>query len=78
MGVAGGRGPHLGLDAVVSPSRKGGSPRDYAEETAAVSIGRIIGFGRLVHIDDQVEQQLDTTISTEDQPSDVRPEEPAG
>jgi uncharacterized SAM-binding protein YcdF (DUF218 family) len=56
----------LGLDAVVSPSRKGGSPRDYFEETAAVSIGRIIGFGRLVNIDDQVEHQLDTTISTEE------------
>ncbi len=57
----------LGLDAVVSPSRKGGSPRDYLEETAAVSIGRIIGFGRLVHIDDKVEHQLDTPISTESQ-----------
>jgi uncharacterized SAM-binding protein YcdF (DUF218 family) len=68
----------LGLDAVVSPSRKGGSLRDYAEETAAVSIGRIIGFGRLVHIDDEVQQQLDTTISTEEQPNDVRPQEPAG
>jgi hypothetical protein len=31
-----------------------------------VSIGRIIGFGRLVNIDDQVEHQLDTTISTEE------------
>jgi hypothetical protein len=31
-----------------------------------VSIGRIIGFGRLVHIDDKVEHQLDTTISTEE------------
>jgi uncharacterized SAM-binding protein YcdF (DUF218 family) len=68
----------LGLDAVVSPSRKGGSLRDYAEETAAVSIGRIIGFGRLVHIDDKVEHQLDTTISTEEQPNDVRLPEPAG
>jgi uncharacterized SAM-binding protein YcdF (DUF218 family) len=57
----------LGLDAVVSPSHKGGSLRNYAEETAAVSIGRIIGFGRLVHIDDKVEHQLDTTISTEEQ-----------
>jgi len=57
----------LGLDAVVSPSQKGGSLRTYAEETAAVSIGRIIGFGRLVHIDDKVEHQLDTTISTDEQ-----------
>ena len=57
----------LGLDAVVSPSHKGGSLRNYAEETAAVSIGRIIGFGRLVHIDDKVEHQLDTTISTDEQ-----------
>ncbi|HEY7071652.1 MAG TPA: YdcF family protein [Acidimicrobiales bacterium] len=57
----------LGLDAVVSPSHKGGSLRNYAEETAAVSVGRLIGFGRLVHIDDKVEHQLDTTISTEGQ-----------
>ena len=55
----------LGLDAAVSPSQKGGGLRDYAEETAAVSLGRLIGFDRLVDIDDQVEDQLDTTISTQ-------------
>jgi uncharacterized SAM-binding protein YcdF (DUF218 family) len=55
----------LGLDASVSPSHKGGSLHDYLEETAAVSVGRIIGFGRLVNLDDQVEQQIDTTISTD-------------
>ena len=46
-------------------SQKGGGLRDYAEETAAVSLGRLIGFHRLVDIDDQVEDQLDTTISTQ-------------
>jgi hypothetical protein len=28
-------------------------------------VGRIIGFGRLVNLDDQVEEQIDTTISTD-------------
>jgi uncharacterized SAM-binding protein YcdF (DUF218 family) len=60
----------LGLDAAVSPSRKGGGLRDFGQETAAVGLGRIIGFNRLVDIDDQVEQQLDTPISTEQAPED--------
>jgi uncharacterized SAM-binding protein YcdF (DUF218 family) len=69
----------LGLDAAVSPSRKGGSLRDYAEETAAVSLGRLIGFNRLVDIDDQVEDQLDTTISTQaPAEDDVRSGDSAG
>lgn len=54
----------LGLEASVSPSHKGGSMRDYLEETAAVSLGRIIGFDRLVDIDDQVEHQIDSPIAT--------------
>jgi uncharacterized SAM-binding protein YcdF (DUF218 family) len=45
----------LGLDASVSPTGNGGSVRDYVEETAAVAVGRIIGFRRLVDLDAQVE-----------------------
>lgn len=45
----------LGLDASVSPTGMGGSVRDYVEETAAVAVGRIIGFRRLVDLDAQVE-----------------------
>ena len=55
----------LGLDAVgVAQPHGRHRSASYAEETAAVVVGRIVGFGRLVHIDDQVEDQLDTTIST--------------
>ena len=61
----------IGLDASVSPSRKGGSLPALIKETGAVAVGRIVGFDRLVDIDDQVEEQIDDTIST-DQPSDVR------
>jgi uncharacterized SAM-binding protein YcdF (DUF218 family) len=43
----------LGLDASVSPSGNGGSLRDYVEETAAVAIGRVIGFRRLVDLEPQ-------------------------
>ena len=43
----------LGLDASVSPSGNRGSVRDYAEETAAVAVGRIIGFRRLVDLEPQ-------------------------
>jgi uncharacterized SAM-binding protein YcdF (DUF218 family) len=43
----------LGLDASVSPSGNGGSVRDYVEETAAVAVGRIIGFRRLVDLEPQ-------------------------
>jgi uncharacterized SAM-binding protein YcdF (DUF218 family) len=59
----------LGLDTTVSPSHKGGSLRDLLEETAAVSLGRIIGFGRLVDIDDQVDNQIGPTISSEQGPT---------
>jgi uncharacterized SAM-binding protein YcdF (DUF218 family) len=45
----------LGLQASVSPSGGGGSVRDFVEETGAVAVGRIIGFGRLVDIDDQID-----------------------
>lgn len=58
----------LGLRASVSPSHKGGTLRDYLEETAAVSLGRVIGFGRLVDLDDQVESQIDSPISTTHSP----------
>ncbi len=63
----------LGLDATVSPSHKGGSLRDLLEETAAVSLGRIIGFGRLVDLDDQVEDQIGPTISTDGPPGSPTP-----
>ena len=53
----------LGLDASVSPSQQGGSLGALIKETAAVAVGRVIGFDRLVDIDDQ----LDDPIST-DQP----------
>jgi uncharacterized SAM-binding protein YcdF (DUF218 family) len=46
----------IGLDASVSPSHRGGSFTDLARETAAVAVGRIVGFDRLVDIDDQVDQ----------------------
>jgi uncharacterized SAM-binding protein YcdF (DUF218 family) len=65
----------LGLDATVSPSHRGGSVRDLIEETGAVAVGRVVGFGRLVDLDDQVEEQLDETISTDQQPD---PGAPAG
>jgi uncharacterized SAM-binding protein YcdF (DUF218 family) len=55
----------LGLDASVSPSHMGGSLRSYVQETGAVSIGRIIGYRRLVDLDDQVEQQIKTPIATD-------------
>jgi uncharacterized SAM-binding protein YcdF (DUF218 family) len=45
----------LGLEASVSPTGSGGSPRDYAEETVAVAVGRVIGFRRLVDLDAQVD-----------------------
>lgn len=58
----------LGLDASVSPSHKGGNLRSYVQETGAVSVGRIIGYRRLVDLDDHVEKQIKTPIST-DHPS---------
>lgn len=46
----------LGLDAVVSPADTGTSVGALLRETAAVAVGRIIGYDRLVRIDDRVEQ----------------------
>jgi uncharacterized SAM-binding protein YcdF (DUF218 family) len=46
----------LGLDATVSPSHPGGSFGELIKETAAVAVGRIVGFDRLVDIDDQIDQ----------------------
>lgn len=46
----------LGLDAVVSPASGGSSFGALVRETAAVSIGRIIGYDRLVRIDDRVDR----------------------
>jgi uncharacterized SAM-binding protein YcdF (DUF218 family) len=40
----------LGLDASVSPSDEGGSVAELARETAAVAVGRIIGYERLVDL----------------------------
>jgi uncharacterized SAM-binding protein YcdF (DUF218 family) len=60
----------LGLDASVSPSDRGGSLPDLLKETAAVAVGRVVGFDRLVDIDDQVEDRIDETIST-DQPTEA-------
>jgi len=48
----------LGLRASVSPTRGSGSMGHYLEETGAVAVGRIIGFERLVDIDDQVVQRF--------------------
>lgn len=61
----------IGLEASVSPSHHGGSLPELIKETGAVAIGRIVGFDRLVDIDDQIEGQLDETIS-DDEPVDVR------
>ena len=44
----------LGLDASVSPSRPGGSVQELLEETGAVAVGRIVGFRRLVNLDDRL------------------------
>jgi uncharacterized SAM-binding protein YcdF (DUF218 family) len=41
----------LGLDAVVSPADTSSSLGQLARETLAVSIGRIIGYDRLVRVD---------------------------
>lgn len=43
----------LGLDASVSPSRQGGSPLQLVQETGAVAVGRVLGFSRMVRIDDR-------------------------
>lgn len=48
----------LGLDAQVSPVDPGlsfaGEVRAMARETVAVAVGRVIGFRRLVNLDDQI------------------------
>jgi uncharacterized SAM-binding protein YcdF (DUF218 family) len=44
----------LGLAAVVSPSGGSASGRELVEETGAVAVGRIVGFRRLVDIDDRL------------------------
>jgi uncharacterized SAM-binding protein YcdF (DUF218 family) len=48
----------LGLDAQVSPIDPGLSPRGKVQrlsrETVAVAVGRVIGFRRLVNLDDQL------------------------
>lgn len=41
----------LGLDAVVSPAGSGSALGPLVRETAAVAVGRIIGYDRLVRID---------------------------
>jgi uncharacterized SAM-binding protein YcdF (DUF218 family) len=45
----------LGLDAVVSPADVDTSLGSLLRETAAVSVGRIIGYDRLVRVDARVE-----------------------
>lgn len=63
----------LGLRATVSPSGGGGSVRDFVEETGAVAVGRVIGFGRLVDIDDQIDGRIGRQA-----PSDSPSREDAG
>lgn len=45
----------LGLDAVVSPAGGRAGVDELLRETAAVSLGRIIGYDRLVRLDERVE-----------------------
>jgi uncharacterized SAM-binding protein YcdF (DUF218 family) len=52
-GIAG----ELGLDAAVSPAPGNSSFVQLARETAAVAVGRIIGYDRLVRLDERVESQ---------------------
>lgn len=47
----------LGLDAVVSPADGGAPIGELLRETAAVAVGRIIGYDRLVRIDEEVEHR---------------------
>jgi uncharacterized SAM-binding protein YcdF (DUF218 family) len=54
MRVAGIAG-ELGLDAAVSPAPGNSSFPELARETAAVAVGRIIGYDRLVRLDQRVE-----------------------
>jgi vancomycin permeability regulator SanA len=48
----------LGLNASVSPSRSGGSLTQLVKETGAVAVGRIVGFRRLVHLDDEIGEHI--------------------
>lgn len=43
----------LGLDPQVSPASTGSSLNQLVRETAAVSLGRIIGYGRLERLDER-------------------------
>jgi uncharacterized SAM-binding protein YcdF (DUF218 family) len=45
----------LGLDAVVSPADTGAPFSALLRETAAVAVGRIIGYDRLMRLDERVE-----------------------
>ena len=44
----------LGLEPVVSPVGANATLRELAKETGAVAVGRIVGFRRLVDIDDRL------------------------
>ena len=47
----------LGLDAVgVAGRQRSSSLGDLLRETVAVAVGRIIGYDRLVRLDERVEQ----------------------
>ncbi|HEX6419665.1 MAG TPA: YdcF family protein [Acidimicrobiales bacterium] len=46
----------IGLEASVSPSRPGGTLGELVKETAAVAVGRVVGFDRLVDIEDEVDR----------------------
>jgi uncharacterized SAM-binding protein YcdF (DUF218 family) len=48
----------LGLDAVVSPSDGGAPFGSLLRETAAVAVGRVIGYDRLVQVDEEVEERV--------------------
>jgi vancomycin permeability regulator SanA len=48
----------LGLNASVSPAHRGGSIPQLVKETGVVAIGRIVGFRRLVHIDDEIGKRI--------------------
>jgi uncharacterized SAM-binding protein YcdF (DUF218 family) len=54
----------LGIEASVSPARRGGTLRQLTEETGAVAVGRIVGFRRLVNLDDRV--KIEDRISDDD------------
>ena len=48
----------LGLDAVVSPADGGSSIGSLFRETVAVGVGRVIGYDRLVQLDEEVEGRV--------------------